>query len=117
MIIKDVKIILNFIKKDPDYKSKIKKEIDNQIAEYGDESMKDEINEYKLICDVEKDSNSLLITIIDGHQETRIALSFILTDVCRLIRMKYKNIFKSFDLSIDTGDGDEGSIYISKSKK
>jgi len=65
-------------------------------------------NKYKIVYDDSGD----YIEIIDADQGIRIDLSYIVEDIAKAISAKYHEDVKYGLISVDSGDGDEGCIYI-----
>lgn len=128
----DVKKIVNFIKKDSKYKQRIKTKIEESISRYKkdienkksyDGNIDEKVAEYKreletfeFVFVLEKLTNSLMITLLEGEQEARITMGFILDDIERVIKAKYTKVFSHFNIKMDSGDGDEGSLYLEVKK-
>ena len=127
MIVKDVKILVNYINHNSTYKQKIKKEIDEAIDEHRewlnnknlskDEFNKqlqdfiDDIKDYKIVCKPENDA----ILVVDGTQDACTSIT-IIDDIIRVLNMKYQYVLPKFNLKIGFGDGDEGMITLDKVK-
>lgn len=105
----DIQKIVKEYQKNPEIKSHIKSLIDKfakEAANDGNPMSKSDL-QFKLICDIFEESNEeLIVEIIDGSQEIRITLGSIVYDIANAISIKYPQ------LNVETGDGDEGCIYL-----
>jgi hypothetical protein len=97
----DIKKIVQEFKTDPKVTTKIKKSLKADI-EKGDSA------DYRLVYDDQGD----YIEIIDGDQSVKISLHWIISDIENAIEIKYKKEISLRLVSISTGDGDEGCIYV-----
>ena len=103
-IFSDIKSIILFMKKNKKYMDKIKN-IVNEICK------EDEYEKYHgLICKEFEGLNA--IEIINGTQSICSGLSFVIDDIESIIKKKYAQPIKDFNLKISTGDGDEGCFYM-----
>ena len=102
---KDIQLMVQKIKNDPKTKEVIKKQ-QTILKTQGYSSSNIEKPSFTYI------DNGEYIEIINGHQYMRSALVFILDKMVTTLNKKYANEIKNKLISFDTGDGDEGCIYI-----
>ncbi len=100
----DTKKIVNVLKRDKGVESKINNALKNSELVEG-LSKKD--LEYELLSKIfEQSDTEMIIEIIDAEQMVRTEMSFILDNITEILQVKYPK------LNFNTGDGDEGCIYV-----
>lgn len=109
----DIKKIVADLNKSTEFKKEVRDEIDKYMVNSknrGYPVTKSEM-QFKLIAEEFERGNKppyMIIEVISGTQEVRLALSFVIWNIAEIIEAKYPA------LSIGTGDGDEGCIYINQ---
>lgn len=101
----DAKKIVDGMKKDPKLKAAINEKLE-KLAKDGDYT-KEELKA-KIVFNNEGD----YIEIIDGSQDVRIELSFIISNIIDVLENKYAEAVALDAINISSGDGDEGCLYI-----
>lgn len=108
-LISETKKLISKMKSSPDFKKKIKQSVDEYKKEFPDDS-----DYYEIKCDIFEDTrDSLILEIVDGEQDMRIQLHWILKVLEESLEIKYSPILEYHRTYIDTGDGDEGCLYFS----
>ena len=106
-IFSDIKTIVSAMKKDKKYYSKIKEDVKKVLAEGSDDYFDG------LICRLYDEKYGYeIIEIINGSQMIRTKLGYVINDIAYIIKKKYTQPIKDFNLKISTGDGDEGCFYM-----
>ena len=100
LILKDARKLISICNKSP----KVKEEFEKSFKEYfSDDEINDKsFHDFSGLCVIDDGD---YIIIIDGTQDDRIALSWFIDDLADVLEEKW-------GVSIGTGDGDEGCIYL-----